>query len=66
MLKRTLSFISLVFFYFLVSVVIHEAGHAFTGKVLGLGKPIISIWPGIELFPNDVGVTDLLVGIPNE
>ncbi|WP_284215548.1 hypothetical protein [Agaribacter marinus] len=52
MLKRTLSFTSLVFFYFLVSVVIHEAGHAFTGKVLGLGTPIISIWPGIELFPN--------------
>lgn len=52
MFKRTFLLASLLFFYLLASVLIHEAGHAFTGKVLGLGTPIINIWPGIELFPN--------------
>ena len=56
MFKRILLLASLLFFYFLASVLIHEAGHAFSGAVLGLGTPIINIWPGIELFPN-IGAT---------
>lgn len=39
-------------FYFLASVLIHEAGHAYTGVIFGFGTPIINIWPGIELFPS--------------
>ena len=56
MFKRILLLASLLFFYFLASVLIHEAGHAFSGAVLGLGTPILNIWPGIELFPN-IGAT---------
>ena len=52
MFKRILLLASLLFFYFLASVLIHEAGHAFTGVIFGLGTPIINIWPGIELFPS--------------
>ena len=49
MLKRTFSFVSIAFIYFIITVLIHEAGHAFTGQVYGLGTPSIHVWPGIEV-----------------
>jgi len=52
MFKRILLLAGLLFFYFLASVLIHEAGHAVSGVVFGLGTPIINIWPGVELFPS--------------
>ena len=52
MFKRTFLLASLLLFYFPASVLIHEVGHAVTGKVFGLGTPILNIWPGIELFPS--------------
>lgn len=54
MFIRILLLASLMFFYFLASVLIHEAANAFTGVIFGLGAPIINIWPGIELFPRFV------------
>ncbi|TKB02165.1 hypothetical protein E5672_13725 [Alteromonas portus] len=63
MYKRTLLFTILLLIYFSASVLIHEAGHAITGKLFGLGTPIINIWPGIELFPN-IGATVSSSGWP--
>ena len=52
MVKRILSFFALAILYFAVTVAIHETGHAITGKLVGLGKPVVHVWPGIEVYPN--------------
>jgi hypothetical protein len=52
MARRILSFSTLAFFYFIATVAIHETGHAITGKMIGLGKPKIHAWPGVELYPS--------------
>lgn len=57
MLKRIFAVISVASSYIILTIFIHEAGHAITGKILGLGNPIIYVWPGVELYPN--------FGLPN-
>lgn len=52
MVKRILSFFALAILYFATTVAIHETGHAITGKLVGLGKPVVHVWPGIEVYPN--------------
>lgn len=56
MFKRIFILFSGIPLYFILTVLTHEIGHAVTGKAVGLGTPIIHVWPGIQLYP-DFGAT---------
>ena len=52
MIKRILIFLLFFPLFISVTALIHEAGHAITGKVLGVGNPNVYFWPGYEIYPN--------------
>lgn len=48
---RVMRFTLVIPLFFVLSVLIHESGHAIAGKLAGLGVPVVQIWPGVELSP---------------
>lgn len=43
--------LSVVFFTFILSVIVHEMGHAMTGQALGQKHARVYVWPGYQLYP---------------
>ena len=49
---KSMRVIFVILLLFFVSVFIHESGHAITGKLAGVGNPVVHVWPGVEVYPN--------------